>query len=159
MRVLADERDGGAVRTVASGESMLDPEAASRVMRRMRDQAERTDPLSALTPQERRILNYKVHDGSIVFRTAEYSPTGEDLRTGMPPAEYEVAFEVDAVDTAAREGWSVLLHGPAHHMDLLPEQALALETGVEPWPAGERDHAIRITPTRITGRRIRRTGN
>src|ERR1700690_3291845 len=36
----------GAVRTVASGESMLDPEAASRVMRRMRDQAERSDPLS-----------------------------------------------------------------------------------------------------------------
>jgi two-component system, NarL family, response regulator DevR len=46
----------GAVRTVASGESMLDPEAASRVMRRMRDQAQRTDPLAELTPQERRIL-------------------------------------------------------------------------------------------------------
>src|SRR6201989_1689502 len=46
----------GAVRTVASGESMLDPEAASRVMRRMRDQARRSDPLAELTPQERRIL-------------------------------------------------------------------------------------------------------
>jgi DNA-binding NarL/FixJ family response regulator len=46
----------GAVRTVASGESMLDPEAASRVMKRMRDQAQRSDPLSALTGQERRIL-------------------------------------------------------------------------------------------------------
>jgi DNA-binding NarL/FixJ family response regulator len=46
----------GAVRTVASGASMLDPEAASRVMRRMRDQATRTDPLAGLTPQERRIL-------------------------------------------------------------------------------------------------------
>ncbi len=46
----------GAVRTVAAGESMLDPEAASRVMRRMRDQAQRSDPLSELTAQERRIL-------------------------------------------------------------------------------------------------------
>jgi DNA-binding NarL/FixJ family response regulator len=46
----------GAVRTVASGESMLDPEAASRVMRRMRDQAVRSDPLAGLTGQERRIL-------------------------------------------------------------------------------------------------------
>jgi DNA-binding NarL/FixJ family response regulator len=46
----------GAIRTVASGESMLDPEAASRVMRRMRDQARRSDPLAELTPQERRIL-------------------------------------------------------------------------------------------------------
>jgi DNA-binding NarL/FixJ family response regulator len=46
----------GAVRTLAAGESMLDPEAASRVMRRMREQAHRSDPLSELTAQERRIL-------------------------------------------------------------------------------------------------------
>jgi DNA-binding NarL/FixJ family response regulator len=46
----------GAVRTVAAGESMLDPEMAGRVMRRMRDQAIRADPLSGLTGQERRIL-------------------------------------------------------------------------------------------------------
>jgi DNA-binding NarL/FixJ family response regulator len=46
----------GAVRTVASGESMLDPEAASRVMKRMREQAARSDPLAGLTSQERRIL-------------------------------------------------------------------------------------------------------
>ena len=46
----------GAVRTIASGQSLLDPEAASRVMRRMRDQAQRSDPLSGLTEQERRIL-------------------------------------------------------------------------------------------------------
>ncbi len=46
----------GAVRTVAGGESMLDPEAASRVLARMRDQATRADPLAGLTAQERKIL-------------------------------------------------------------------------------------------------------
>jgi DNA-binding NarL/FixJ family response regulator len=46
----------GAVRTLAAGESMLDPLAASRVMARMRDQARRADPLAELTGQERRIL-------------------------------------------------------------------------------------------------------
>jgi two-component system, NarL family, response regulator DevR len=46
----------GAVRTIASGQSLLDPEAASRVMRRMRDQATHADPLAGLTDQERRIL-------------------------------------------------------------------------------------------------------
>jgi DNA-binding NarL/FixJ family response regulator len=46
----------GAVRTVASGQSMLDPKAASRVMARMRDQASRSDPLAGLTAQERKIL-------------------------------------------------------------------------------------------------------
>src|SRR6266536_1870628 len=39
----------GAVRAVAAGQSLLDPEAASRVMRRMRDTAARSDPLSGLT--------------------------------------------------------------------------------------------------------------
>jgi len=46
----------GAVRALAAGESILDPEAASRVMKRMRDQATRPDPLTGLTGQERRIL-------------------------------------------------------------------------------------------------------
>jgi DNA-binding NarL/FixJ family response regulator len=46
----------GAVQTLAAGGSLLDPEAASRVMRRMRDQAVRRDPLAELTGQERRIL-------------------------------------------------------------------------------------------------------
>ncbi len=46
----------GAVRTIAAGDSLLDPEAASRVMRRMREQALRRDPLAELTAQERRIL-------------------------------------------------------------------------------------------------------
>jgi DNA-binding NarL/FixJ family response regulator len=46
----------GAVRTVASGASLLSPEATGRVLRRMRDAAERTDPLAGLTTQERKIL-------------------------------------------------------------------------------------------------------
>ena len=36
----------GAVRTVAAGQSLLDPEAAARVMARMRDQSRRADPLA-----------------------------------------------------------------------------------------------------------------
>jgi two-component system, NarL family, response regulator DevR len=46
----------GAVRTIASGESLLDPEAARKVMNRMREQANRSDPLAELTGQERKIL-------------------------------------------------------------------------------------------------------
>jgi len=46
----------GAVRALAAGQSLLDPVAASRVMKRMRDQATRSDPLTGLTAQERRIL-------------------------------------------------------------------------------------------------------
>jgi DNA-binding NarL/FixJ family response regulator len=46
----------GAVRTVAAGQSMLDPQAASQLMARLRDRTEKADPLAALTGQERRIL-------------------------------------------------------------------------------------------------------
>ena len=46
----------GAVRTVASGQSTLDPRAASQVMARLRDRRHKPDPLAGLTPQERRIL-------------------------------------------------------------------------------------------------------
>jgi len=46
----------GAVRTVASGQSMLDPRAASQVIERLRSNARQPDPLAALSGQERRIL-------------------------------------------------------------------------------------------------------
>jgi DNA-binding NarL/FixJ family response regulator len=46
----------GAVRTVASGQSMLDPRAASQLIARLRGQAARKDPLAGLTDQEKKIL-------------------------------------------------------------------------------------------------------
>ena len=101
-------------------------------------------------------VNYRLYEGSIVFRTEQDSPTDEDLRTGMPGAEYQVAFEVDDVDSAAREGWSVLVQGAAHHVDSADEHASMLEAGVETWAGGHREHFLRILPTRITGRRIHR---
>jgi nitroimidazol reductase NimA-like FMN-containing flavoprotein (pyridoxamine 5'-phosphate oxidase superfamily) len=101
-------------------------------------------------------VNYKLHEGHIVFRTAHGSPTDEDLRTGIVGAEYQVAFEVDEFDPAAREGWSVLIQGHAHHVDSASERASVLAAGVESWAGGDRDHFLRIIPTRATGRRIRR---
>jgi nitroimidazol reductase NimA-like FMN-containing flavoprotein (pyridoxamine 5'-phosphate oxidase superfamily) len=101
-------------------------------------------------------VNYKVHEGAIVFRAAQDSPTGEDLQTGIAHAEYQVAFEVDDIDPAARAGWSVLIHGPAHHMASEAEQTTVVDSGVEPWPGRPREYAIRITPTRITGRFLRK---
>jgi nitroimidazol reductase NimA-like FMN-containing flavoprotein (pyridoxamine 5'-phosphate oxidase superfamily) len=99
-------------------------------------------------------VNYKLHDGAIIFRTAQDGPTGEDLQTGIAHAEYQVAFEIDDFDAGTRQGWSVLIQGPAHQMSSPAERASVAESGAEPWPSGHREHAIRITPTRITGRRL-----
>lgn len=46
----------GAVRTVASGASLLDPRSTARLLERMRGESRRTDPLEALTAQERQIV-------------------------------------------------------------------------------------------------------
>lgn len=103
-------------------------------------------------------VNYKLHDGAILFRTSVDSLTASELRTGIEGSEYRVAFEVDDFNPGSREGWSVLVQGPAHHLDDAAERAGALAAGLQAWPGGEHDHFIRINPMRITGRRIRRTG-
>jgi nitroimidazol reductase NimA-like FMN-containing flavoprotein (pyridoxamine 5'-phosphate oxidase superfamily) len=99
-------------------------------------------------------VTYGLYQGMIVFRTAQGSPADRDLRTGIPGAENLVAFEIDAADGDAREGWSVLIQGWAHHMDSGPERAALRAAGVEPSPAGDRDQFVRIMPCRITGRRV-----
>ena len=99
-------------------------------------------------------VNYKVLDNAVVFRTAEHSSMGEDLRTGIAHAEYKVAFEIDHYDLDAETGWSVLIQGDAHHVDSEDERASVLRAGVEAWVAGERNLFLRIVPTRITGRRV-----
>jgi DNA-binding NarL/FixJ family response regulator len=45
-----------AVRTAASGQSLLDPRAASQLIARLRDASGKRDPLARLTPRERSVL-------------------------------------------------------------------------------------------------------
>ncbi|MBE1583576.1 response regulator [Nonomuraea angiospora] len=47
----------GAVRTVALGQSLLDPQTTAAMLQRLREQAARKDPLAALSDQERHILD------------------------------------------------------------------------------------------------------
>jgi DNA-binding NarL/FixJ family response regulator len=59
-----------AVRTVAAGHSALDPHAAERVMARLREQVAAADPLSALSSQEKRVLEL-IGDGLTNRQIAE----------------------------------------------------------------------------------------
>lgn len=99
-------------------------------------------------------VNYTLQDGAVVFRTAEHGSLDEDLQTGIANADYQVAFEIDSFDPGAREGWSVLLQGPAHHVSEAGREAVR-SAGVESWAPGEREMFVRIVPSRVTGRRIR----
>jgi nitroimidazol reductase NimA-like FMN-containing flavoprotein (pyridoxamine 5'-phosphate oxidase superfamily) len=100
-------------------------------------------------------VNYTTHQGDVLFRTAFGGPMDEALDTGVRGVEFKIAFEVDRLDTAAREGWSVLVQGAAHRIASEEELTAAKAVAVEPWAGGERQLYIRITPTQVTGRRIR----
>jgi transcriptional regulator with XRE-family HTH domain len=67
----------------------------------------------------------------------------------------KVAFEVDHIDDALCQGWSVLVAGQAHIVSQPAElRHLHAEADLLPWPEGEHDVWVRIVPTKITGRRI-----
>jgi nitroimidazol reductase NimA-like FMN-containing flavoprotein (pyridoxamine 5'-phosphate oxidase superfamily) len=100
-------------------------------------------------------FEYKMHDGSIVFRTYRAIFTEEDLRTDIPDAEYGVVVEIDQTDTDRREGWIVIVQGPAHHLDSEAEHSKIAEIGLESWIDGEPEHFIRVTPTTVMGQRLR----
>lgn len=69
-----------------------------------------------------------------------------------------LGFEVDRLDEALGEGWSVLVIGRA---DVLPAAAggeashQSPPAAPEPWSGGERAVAVRISLDELTGRRIR----
>lgn len=93
-------------------------------------------------------VNYDVIDGAVVFRTAPDAVPS--LAAGG-----EVGFEVDRIDDALSNGWSVLVLGPASEVtDPETRRDLEAHAYTVPWPGGPRDVWIRIRPVRVTGRRI-----
>jgi transcriptional regulator with XRE-family HTH domain len=94
-------------------------------------------------------VNFRVVDGDVVFRTT----TIAELTSSLPLER--VSFEVDHVDDALSEGWSVLISGQGHVIVDPSELQRVQEAGVHPWAGGERDVYVRIVPEEVTGRRIR----
>lgn len=94
-------------------------------------------------------MNYLVTDGDIVFRTAADTLLARAAGT-------EAAFEVEGIDEVASRGWSVLAVGElrnalanARELDRLAAAAHSV-----PWAGGVRTHWMRLTPVRLTGRRV-----
>jgi transcriptional regulator with XRE-family HTH domain len=92
-------------------------------------------------------VNFRYRDGGIVFRTR----AGGALATAVGSI---VSFEVDNIDDAMSEGWSVLLSGRARLVDDPDELAQVAALGIEPWPGGNREAVIRIEVATVSGRRI-----
>ncbi len=93
-------------------------------------------------------VNFAVLAGTVVIRTGQGS-----MLEGH--ADEQVAFEVDHIDEALSQGWSVLVRGMAHRV-AHPAELHLVQRGVAiwPWPGDDRDIFVRIIPDTITGRRI-----
>ena len=93
-------------------------------------------------------VNFAVLADTIVVRTAEGTVIDGH-------ANEQAALEVDHIDEALCQGWSVLVRGPAHRVAHPAElRRLQEDAMVWPWPSGEREVYVRIVPREITGRRI-----
>jgi len=94
-------------------------------------------------------VNYAMASQTVIFRTAP-----DTLLAGY--LDGPAGFEVDHLDEALSQGWSVLVTGRAVRVTSEADvRYLEQHTSVRPWAGGARDVYVRIIPRKITGRRIR----
>ena len=94
-------------------------------------------------------VNYRLIETDGRTWIAMRTRAGNVLDRDRAPA----AFEVDYIDVAAHEGWSVLAQGTLQHVD--PDAAdLRVRFDPEPWIVDGRDRWMVIEPFAISGRRL-----
>jgi hypothetical protein len=93
-------------------------------------------------------VNYVMVANTIVLRT------GSGTLIAAHAAD-DVTFEVDHIDEAVGQGWSVLVRGPAHRVAQPGElRHLREHTALTPWAGGDREVYVRIVPVHVSGRRV-----
>jgi nitroimidazol reductase NimA-like FMN-containing flavoprotein (pyridoxamine 5'-phosphate oxidase superfamily) len=94
-------------------------------------------------------VNHVVDRGSLVFRT----DPGAKL---LGAVGHAVAFEVDGLDEASGQAWSVVAKGRAHEVRQLHEVVETVALPLFPWQGGSKPHFVRIEVEEVTGRRFTR---
>lgn len=93
-------------------------------------------------------VNYRWHDGAVVIRT------GPGVMQAAGARGTQATFEVDEVDVAWREGWSVLAHGRLEEVTEPDEADELRQLPLHPWAEGDRQTLLRLRPESVSGRRI-----
>jgi nitroimidazol reductase NimA-like FMN-containing flavoprotein (pyridoxamine 5'-phosphate oxidase superfamily) len=93
-------------------------------------------------------MNYAVHGRSVYLRT---DPASRLTTVGETEP---VAFEVDDVDSAWEQGWSVLVQGTLHPVIDAAELDRNRDLRLHTWAPGDRLHLLRLDVEEISGRRI-----
>jgi len=122
---------------------------------------EATECYELLSPGGIGRVVFDTPDGPVVL-PVNFAMVGQTviLRTGADTElaarlDCQVAFEVDRLDEAMSQGWSVLIVGHASRVRK-EEQVRRFEAraNLQPWAGGARDVYVQIHPHRISGRRI-----
>ena len=92
-------------------------------------------------------VNFEFTDGEVVFST-------NDAKALVLETEDVVGFEIDRVDEAMSEGWSVLATGRARRIEDLDEVQRLESLDLEAWAGGARHILVGIRPDELTGRVI-----
>ncbi|MFF2404735.1 helix-turn-helix domain-containing protein [Streptomyces goshikiensis] len=106
--------------------------------------------IAVFTPEGPAVLpvNYLIAGPDIAFRTAVEALAARAEGT-------QVAFEIDNIDDVTAGGWSVLAVGELEAVTE-PEEIrhLTAMARSQPWAGGPRTHWMKLTPVRLTGRRV-----
>jgi hypothetical protein len=97
-------------------------------------------------------VNYRMDGNDVVFRTGGGTGIGDGIK------QASLSFDVDHIDEALGEGWSVLLTGTASVVTDPAELERVAVLRIEPWAGGDRPIYVRLRPGRVTGRAIRVRG-
>ena len=96
-------------------------------------------------------VNYGVAGDEIILRVEENSSLRKLIQS-------PIGFEVDDIDQAQREGWSVLVRGNGREVALKDVPGLlnlVHEDLPRPWVEGIHSHWLAIQAVSLTGRRLR----
>jgi nitroimidazol reductase NimA-like FMN-containing flavoprotein (pyridoxamine 5'-phosphate oxidase superfamily) len=91
-------------------------------------------------------VNYVVWNDAVVFRSAPGTKVSAALMGTV------VAFEVDDATADLSGGWSVLVVGHASEIRDLATLERVRQLPLASWAPGQRDHFVRISTERVSGR-------
>ena len=92
-------------------------------------------------------VNYEFTEGQVVFST-------DDAKASVLGDAEVVGFEIDRVDDAVSEGWSVLVTGRCRRIEDPDEAKRLASLDLEAWAGGDRHSLLAIAPDQVTGRVI-----
>ncbi|MEU6478057.1 pyridoxamine 5'-phosphate oxidase family protein [Streptomyces sp. NPDC047017] len=94
-------------------------------------------------------VNFGLDDeGAVLLRTSAASELARAIDGAV------VAFEADAVDAAARSGWSVVVTGAAAVVADPAQHRRLVQDGPRSWVSSPAEVFLRIEPALVTGREL-----